>query len=302
MLSEGIVRLGEKCSALYCTCASSVHIFAVSDSYCPRTVVSQWLARVKSQFYWPWKSGNVHTFCRTCTQCTRRKVPTKNNRAPMQAMVARYPLQRFGMDILGPLQKTPSRNRCVLVLMDNFYKWTAAFPLANMEANTVAKRNLAPRTIYPATMAAHLKRRWCWRCASCLSLRRRDNSHTTHKGMYRQRGLPARSLTCCPSCAIGTQASEKRSRESGSDSCDRHAWSRVAVAAGCSDQAPSLVQSPRATGLHPRDLRAYRRCARAGVRPPEDAATSPKVPPRPTRQEVTLQPERPHVACDATKR
>ncbi|KRY03012.1 hypothetical protein T03_2829, partial [Trichinella britovi] len=56
-------------------------------------------------------------------------------------------------------------------------------------------------------MAAHLKRRWCWRCASCSSLRRRDNSHTTHKGMYRQRGLPARSWTCCPSCSIGTQAS-----------------------------------------------------------------------------------------------
>ncbi|KRY07349.1 hypothetical protein T03_5 [Trichinella britovi] len=66
--------------------------------------------------------------------------------------------------------------------------------------------------------------------------------------------------------------------------------------------APSLGQSPRATGLHPRDLRAYRRCARAGVGPPEDAATSPKVPARPTRQGVTLQPERPHVACDATKR
>ncbi|KRY03014.1 hypothetical protein T03_8579, partial [Trichinella britovi] len=32
-------------------------------------------------------------------------------------------------------------------------------------------------------MAAHLKRRWCWRCASCSSLRRRDNSHTTHKGI-----------------------------------------------------------------------------------------------------------------------
>ncbi|KRY41713.1 Retrovirus-related Pol polyprotein from transposon, partial [Trichinella britovi] len=54
-------------------------------------------------------------------------------------MVARYPVQRDGMVILGPLEKTPSGNRCVLVLMDNFYKWTAAFPLANMEANAVAK-------------------------------------------------------------------------------------------------------------------------------------------------------------------
>ncbi|KRX59713.1 Retrovirus-related Pol polyprotein from transposon [Trichinella sp. T9] len=43
------------------------------------------------------------------------------------------------MDILGPLEKTPSGNRCVLVLTDYFNKWTAAFPLANMDSSTVAK-------------------------------------------------------------------------------------------------------------------------------------------------------------------
>ncbi|KRY17330.1 Retrovirus-related Pol polyprotein from transposon [Trichinella patagoniensis] len=97
------------------------------------------LARVRSRFYRPGMSGDVHTWCRTCTQCARRKGPTKNNRAPMQAMAAGYPLQRVGMDILGPLEKTPSGNRYVLVLTDYFTKWTAAFPLANMEASTVAK-------------------------------------------------------------------------------------------------------------------------------------------------------------------
>ncbi|KRZ16191.1 Retrovirus-related Pol polyprotein from transposon [Trichinella zimbabwensis] len=54
-------------------------------------------------------------------------------------MTAGYPLKRVGMDILGPLEKTPSWNRYVLVLTDYFSKWTAAFPLAHMEASTVAK-------------------------------------------------------------------------------------------------------------------------------------------------------------------
>ncbi|XP_003369202.1 Pao retrotransposon peptidase family protein [Trichinella spiralis] len=97
------------------------------------------LARVRNRFYWPGMSGDVHTLCRTCMQCARRKGPTKNNRAPMQAMAAGYHLQRVGIDILGPLEKTPSRNRYVLVLTDYFTKWTAAFPFANMEASTVAK-------------------------------------------------------------------------------------------------------------------------------------------------------------------
>ncbi|KRY43626.1 hypothetical protein T03_11654 [Trichinella britovi] len=55
-LSVGTVRLGEKCSALYGPCASSVHIFTVRDSYCERTVVVRWLARMRKLFYWPWKS------------------------------------------------------------------------------------------------------------------------------------------------------------------------------------------------------------------------------------------------------
>ncbi|KRX35657.1 Retrovirus-related Pol polyprotein from transposon [Trichinella murrelli] len=107
--------------------------------YAGHMVERRTLARFRCRFYWHGMSGDVHTWCCTCTQCTRRKGPTKNNCAPMQAVAARYPLLRVGMEILVPLEKTPSGKRYVLVLMDYFTKWTAAFPFANMEANTVAK-------------------------------------------------------------------------------------------------------------------------------------------------------------------
>ncbi|KRZ52550.1 Retrovirus-related Pol polyprotein from transposon [Trichinella nativa] len=55
------------------------------------------------------------------------------------AMTAGYPLQRVGVDILGPLERTPSGNQYVLVLTDYFTKWAAAFSLTNMETCTVAK-------------------------------------------------------------------------------------------------------------------------------------------------------------------
>ncbi|KRZ17157.1 Transposon Tf2-9 polyprotein [Trichinella zimbabwensis] len=83
--------------------------------------------------------GPPRRTCRTCTQCAARKSPSKNSRALMQPMTASYPLQRVGMDILGPLERIPFVNRYVLVLTDYFTRWTAAFPLANMEAETVAK-------------------------------------------------------------------------------------------------------------------------------------------------------------------
>ncbi|KRZ96761.1 Pro-Pol polyprotein [Trichinella sp. T8] len=65
--------------------------------------------------------------------------PAKNNRAPMQAMTAGYPLQRVGIAILGPLERTPPGDRYEQVLTDYFTKWTVAFPLTTMEAGAVAK-------------------------------------------------------------------------------------------------------------------------------------------------------------------
>ncbi|KRX34023.1 Retrovirus-related Pol polyprotein from transposon [Trichinella murrelli] len=87
------------------------------------------LSSTSGRFDWPWMSRGVHLWCRTCTQCAARKRPSKNSRALMQPMTAGYSLHRLGMDILGPLEKTPSGNRYVLFLTAYFTKWTAAFPI-----------------------------------------------------------------------------------------------------------------------------------------------------------------------------
>ncbi|KRY34787.1 Retrovirus-related Pol polyprotein from transposon [Trichinella spiralis] len=62
----------------------------------------------------------------------------ERRRARIVAMTAGYPLQRIGVDILGPLESTPSGNQYDLVLTNYFTKWMAAFPLTNMETSTVA--------------------------------------------------------------------------------------------------------------------------------------------------------------------
>ncbi|KRY20902.1 Retrovirus-related Pol polyprotein from transposon 17.6 [Trichinella patagoniensis] len=41
------------------------------------------LSRTRSRFYWPGMSGDVHLWCRTCTQCAARKRPSINSRALM---------------------------------------------------------------------------------------------------------------------------------------------------------------------------------------------------------------------------
>ena len=44
----------------------------------------------------------------------------------------------LSMDIIGTLPMTDSGNRYVLVVGDYFTKWMESYPMANMEAGTVA--------------------------------------------------------------------------------------------------------------------------------------------------------------------
>ena len=59
----------------------------------------------------------------------------------MQIEQVGVPLQRVAMDILGPLPMTQAGNKYILVIGDYFTKWTEAFPMPNMEAQTVAHIN-----------------------------------------------------------------------------------------------------------------------------------------------------------------
>ncbi|KRZ47451.1 Transposon Tf2-9 polyprotein [Trichinella nativa] len=84
-------------------------------------------------------SGDVHLWCRTCTQCAARKRPSKNSRALMQPMTAGYPLQRVGMDILGATGKDPVWQPICPGLDGLLYQVDSCIHIHYMEADTVAK-------------------------------------------------------------------------------------------------------------------------------------------------------------------
>jgi len=97
------------------------------------------LDRVRQWFDWPGIYRDVKETCASCPECQRAKPPT-TSLAPLQSLpVIGVPFQRVAMDVFGPLRRTKNGNKYVLVLMDYATKWPEAFPLQNVESQTVVQ-------------------------------------------------------------------------------------------------------------------------------------------------------------------
>ena len=81
---------------------------------------------------------DVATWCRNCLKCQLRKRSQKTARSPLQQCVAGAPMDRLGIDIMGPLPQTQTGNRYILVVGDYFSKWMDAWAMTDMETNTIA--------------------------------------------------------------------------------------------------------------------------------------------------------------------
>lgn len=101
--------------------------------------VTKTLNKIRQAYYWPGLQSDVRSYVAGCDLCARRKAPLKTKRAPMQPLQVGYPMERIATDILGEFPVTDKGNRYILVVSDYFTKWTEAFPMPNMEAQTVAR-------------------------------------------------------------------------------------------------------------------------------------------------------------------
>ncbi|XP_058879681.1 uncharacterized protein LOC131737088 [Acipenser ruthenus] len=100
--------------------------------------VNKTLQRLRQSYYWSRCRRDVENHCRRCDHCAARKGPPGQSRAPMQQCPVGGPMQRVGVDILGPLPVSDKGNKYVLVAMDYFSKWPEVYALPDQEASTVA--------------------------------------------------------------------------------------------------------------------------------------------------------------------
>ena len=96
--------------------------------------------RVIRRFYWPTLKQDVAGFCRSCSACQQVHHHHRRQKAPMIPLpVIAEPFKRVAMDIVGPLQRSRSGNRYVLVMCDYATRYPEAVPMKTIDAECIAE-------------------------------------------------------------------------------------------------------------------------------------------------------------------
>lgn len=79
------------------------------------------IARVRRHFYWPAMARDIAEYCRTCPECqkTTSRCPPKVPLEPLP--IVGTPFEQLGMDVVGPLERSKTGNRFMLVITDLCY-------------------------------------------------------------------------------------------------------------------------------------------------------------------------------------
>ncbi|XP_051529229.1 uncharacterized protein LOC127426442 [Myxocyprinus asiaticus] len=92
-----------------------------------------------ARFYWPGIGGDVRRWCVACSECQLVNPPA-TPKAPLRPLpLIEVPIERIGMDLVGPLERSARGHHFVLVLVDYATRYPEAVPLRNISAHSVAE-------------------------------------------------------------------------------------------------------------------------------------------------------------------
>ena len=95
--------------------------------------------RILQRFYWPGVFRDVEDHCRTCEECqkTTCRRPAKAPLVPLPVM--EEPFRRIAMDIVGPLPRSSTGKRYILVICDYATRYPEAIALRTTDAPAIAE-------------------------------------------------------------------------------------------------------------------------------------------------------------------
>jgi hypothetical protein len=90
-------------------------------------------------FYWPMVIKDAEHIVRTCKAFQFAAKHQRRPRAPSKLITPTWPLQRWGMDIVGPLPTAHGNFKFVVFAIEYFTKWIEARALATITSTTIRK-------------------------------------------------------------------------------------------------------------------------------------------------------------------
>jgi hypothetical protein len=90
-------------------------------------------------FYWPKAASDATELVQKCEGCQKCARDQKQPSSLTQLIQPIWPLQRWGLDLLGPLPPAQGNLKYVVVAVEYFSKWIEAKPLDSITSVTVQK-------------------------------------------------------------------------------------------------------------------------------------------------------------------
>jgi hypothetical protein len=95
---------------------------------------------ITERYWWPSIKTDIPLWISTCAECQLHAGPDRNNKEELHPLPVRNlrPFARWGIDFVGPLPKTPSGNKWLLVAIDYVTKWPIAKAVKTATSEAVA--------------------------------------------------------------------------------------------------------------------------------------------------------------------
>ena len=100
--------------------------------------IAKTLGKLRQRFYWVGHKADVVRWCKECKICERVNISLNPKKAPLQPKPVFGRMDHISCDLMGPLPLSQKQNSYILVVSDYFTKFTEAYALPNMYAQTVA--------------------------------------------------------------------------------------------------------------------------------------------------------------------
>ena len=94
---------------------------------------------LRRTFYWPSMAMDTYNTVRNCVACAKERISLRKHASFLKLFPAAKPLEFVSIDILGPLPRTTTGFRYLLVITDRYSKLTRTIPLRDVKSVTIAK-------------------------------------------------------------------------------------------------------------------------------------------------------------------